>query len=313
MTSPCVAALPAQLAGISMAQTGMLPTGLQGGRPVVDCPRAGVVRPDAALRRQIDDKLVCMVMCCCDQQPNTGGTQDSPMDLKQSCASGALQAADALLGWRSRYKPEVSFDMTASPPRPFMHRDATGADTTRRSEYWLGRAKSEIENYTRGRGMVRRPDMTIVRDPCLPPTADNIERIVEMKFGGDSRDPYQDAAYESISRSEENYQVFRVGGPLQKGEQGCDCSEGQRQPQPVPVPVPASATERQTNWGQVGSLVGYGALAAVGVVATVALAAVAFDGPAGEAAAGAGTLAAAARAAQAWRALFPAVAAAGAR
>jgi hypothetical protein len=245
-----------------------------------------------------------MVMCCCDKQPNTG---DAKQDLKQSCASEALETADALLGHRSRYKPEVSFDMTADPPRPFMHRDAAGQNTTRRSEYWLGRAKGEIENYARGRGQVRRPDLTIVRDPCLPPVAGNIERVVEMKFGADRRDALQDNAYEVIAGGEENYGIFRVGGPLQKNEQGCDCREGQRQPQLVPVP----AKQRQTDWGAVRDLLGFGALTAVGVLATAALAALPFDGPAGEAAAGAGTLAAASRVANAWRSLFPAAAAAG--
>jgi len=281
-------------------QTGALAQVGKAGALVVDCPKPGAPKPDAKTRAALDNKLVCSVMCCCNQFPDVGADGQS---LKQSCASAAFEAADKLTGYRSRYKPEVSYDMTADEPRPLMHRDANGADTTRRSEYWLGRAKSEIENFGGGRGQVRRPDLVVVKDPCLPPTPDNIERVVELKFGVDKRSPEQDHDYRRIADGPDNYQVFRAGGrQRQDDETVCTCDEGKRQPQQTPVTVPAP--EPVPTWRKVGKVVGYGALTVVGVVATGVAILSPFDGPVGDVAAGAGTLAMASRTAAAWAALF---------
>ena len=107
----------------------------------------------------------------------------------QGCMEQTFKKADQLLGFNSRYKPEISYDMTQTqtPPLPFMHRE-DGQDTTEPSHYWQGRVQQEIDNYAAGRGMVRRPDLVIVNDPCQPPNQSNIERVVEIKFQGDNRD-----------------------------------------------------------------------------------------------------------------------------
>jgi hypothetical protein len=215
----------------------------------------------------------------------------------QGCMEEAFKNSDKLLDYNSRYKAEISYDMTQRPPSPFMHRE-NGQDTTEPSQYWQGRAKQEIENYRRGRGMVRRPDLVIVDDPCLPPSQDNIERVLEFKFRGDKRDREQDKAYERIAGNPNKYSIFRIGAKPQKGEQGCDCGQQQT---PEPIPVPASEQEEQSALGAAGSALGWSAATVAGTAATAALLLSPFDGPVGEMAAGSATAAAASRAASAWK------------
>jgi hypothetical protein len=136
-------------------------------------------------------------MCCCNDHPATG---QSEQDLKQGCAHQVLQAADKALGWKSRYKSELSWNMnrqTGEAPQPLMHRDARGRDTVEPSRYWQGRT-GEVQDYKPGRGDVRRPDLLIVSDPGKPPSQVTIERGVEFKFGRDRRNLSQDKAYRAI-------------------------------------------------------------------------------------------------------------------
>jgi len=211
-----------------------------------------------------------------------------------------FKSADKLLGFNSRYKSEISYDMTQSPPSPMMHR-VEGEDTTEASHSWMGRAYHDIENYGPRRGMVRRPDLVIVDDPCLTPTQGNIERVVEIKFRNDKRDRGQDAAYKSISGNPKNYSIFRIGTTPNKDEQGCDC--GQQQLQPDPVSVPTEEKEKQSVLNSAGSLLGWSTATVLGAAATAVLLVSPFEGPAGELAAGSAAAASAARAATAWRAL----------
>lgn len=257
------------------------------------CPDNPGPRPDPASRKAIDDALICKVACCCLNNPLVGGTNQ---DLMQGCMEEAFKNADKLLGYNSRYKAEISYDMSPTPPSPLMHRE-NGQDTTEPSRYWQGRAK-EIENYVKGRGMVRRPDLVIVDDPCQLPNQDNIERVVEFKFRNDQRDDKQDAAYIDIAGNPNKYSIFRIGAKPKKDEQGCDCGQQQT---PEPVPVPASEQEKQSALGAAGSALGWGAATVAGTAATAALLLSPFDGPAGEIAAGSATAAAASRAASAWK------------
>jgi len=78
-----------------------------------------------------------------------------------------------------------------------MHREE-GQDTTESTHSWMGRAYHDIENYGPRRGMVRRPDLVIVDDPCLAPTQDNIERVVEIKFKDDKRSVQQFSGAEDV-------------------------------------------------------------------------------------------------------------------
>ena len=94
--------------------------------------------------------------------------------------------------------------------------------------------------------MVRRPDLVIVDDPCLPPTQGNIERIAEMKFGGDANDPEQNTAYEKIAGSPTKYDVFRAGKAQAGDTQVCDCNDDQyRRLVKVPIQEAEEAEKAQ--------------------------------------------------------------------
>ena len=264
---------------------------------VVRCPGNPKERPDPATRKAADDALICKLCCCCLNTPDIGVSEQR---LMQNCMDKVFKSADKLLGFNSRYKSEISYDMTQSPPSPMMHR-VEGEDTTEASHSWMGRAFREIEDYVRGKGMVRRPDLVIVDDPCMPPTQNNIERVVEIKFRNDKRDRGQDAAYKNISGNPKNYSIFRIGQTPNKDEQGCDC--GQHQQQPEPATVPAEETEKQSVLNSAGSVLGWSTATVLGAAATAVLLVSPFEGPAGELVAGSATAASAARAASAWRAL----------
>ena len=173
-------------------------------------------------KRALDRSVMCTIMCCCNDHPAKG---QSEQDLKQSCAHQVLQAADKALEWKGRYKSELSWNMnlqTGEPPQPMMHRDAWGNDTIEPSHYWQGRI-AEVDGYRPGRGDIRRPDLVIVLDSSKPPSHDNIDQVVEFKFGQDKRDPLQDAAYKTIAGNRKKYSIYRVGGLRKDKEQGCNC------------------------------------------------------------------------------------------
>ncbi|MGR8930783.1 MAG: VRR-NUC domain-containing protein [Gammaproteobacteria bacterium] len=295
--SACAEILAPGVAATSILQSGAAaaserdPTG-----SVQNCPNNPVTCDNSAGSKAIDDALICKTACCCLNNPLIGV---KGQNLMQGCMEETFDTADKSLGYRSRYKPEVSYNMTRTPPTPFMHR-VDDCDTTERSHYWKGRAKEEIVDFSGGRGWVRRPDLIIVKDPSLPPTQDNIERIVEFKFRGDRREISQDSDYEKIAGNSRKYDVFRIGAKPGKGERGCDCDEQQ---QSESIPVPAVETEEKSAWSTAGSALGWSALAAVGAVATAALALCPYEGAAGESLAGSATAAAAAYAVADWRKL----------
>ncbi|MFN9211792.1 MAG: hypothetical protein ACK6DI_13115 [Betaproteobacteria bacterium] len=298
--SQCTAQLTAAVAGASVLQSGCLEAARHGAsRAVMPCPDSPALLPDPQTRQAVDDKVVCAVMCCCKDNPVAGSDGQS---LQQVCVHQVFDTADRLLGYRSRYKSEISYNMRpeqGGPPVPFMHRDGSGADTTEPSRYWRGRANEEIRGFRGGQGLVRRPDLVIVDDPSRPPAQGNIERVMEMKFGRDPRDRFQDRAYRDIAGSDKRYQVFRTGGtPQQDDEHLCNCGDERAREQVRELAAFAPQPERS-----IWPALGWSALVVAGAVATVALAAMPLDGPAGEAAAGAGTAAAFARARAAWAAL----------
>jgi len=251
--------------------------------------------PAEALLRAVDNRVLCTVMCCCSANPATGAAGQAQ---RQQCVHETFAAADRQLGYRSRYKSEISYNMDVEPPAPFMHREG-GRDTTQPSTYWQGRARSEIEDYRGGQGLVRRPDIVIVDDVNVPPYQSNIGRVVEMKFRGDAPDLEQDAAYRDIAGGALRYSRMMEGEP---GPDNCRCGEQQRVdvPQTVPVPSPAPGV----NWRKVAETAGFGVATAALALGTAALLLSPFEGPAGEIAAGTATAATAARTAAAFRAIF---------
>lgn len=304
--STCSAALVAKVAGASLLQSGQQ-WGESGPQVLQQtCPLKAPLRPDPLTRRAIDREVVCAVMCCCSANPNVGANEQN---LQQSCADETFKAADILLKGKSRYKSEVSWNMqqgSGGEPTPFMHRAGPdGANTTEASYNWQTRARKEIENYQSGKGMVRRPDLVVVDNPCEPPGAGNTEAVYEFKFGNDPRDRDQDRAYKRIAGGDENYQVFRCGGSRQ-GEDEHVCACGEPEPERVPAPVTAPAPERRSAASRakdVAAAVAWSAVTVAAALATVVAVASPFDGPVGDVAAGSATAAAAARAAATWRAV----------
>ncbi len=170
----------------------------------------------------LDQSVICSVACCCNQYPGQGSVDQN---LYQACVHGVYATADAAMNYKSRYKPEVSFDMgmeTDGIPKPFMHRDPNNPDSTEPSHNWMARIK-EVEGYQPGEGYIRRPDLTIVKNPAKPPTADNIEKVIEYKFRNDARSADQDDAYEEIAGGRMNYAIYRIGGQPQDRETACNC------------------------------------------------------------------------------------------
>jgi len=225
--TPCVPALEPAVIAASLFQSGAL-AGATGGpsKLVQGCPCQGMPGlPTPAARKVVDDKLFCAVMCCCQQSPGTG---TSGQNLHQSCVDSVFSSADQALGYKSRYKSEISYvmDPPATPGVPTPLMSQTSGIATKPTDYWQGRAREQLgDGWVSGTGMVRRPDITVVKDPCLPPVQGNIERVVEMKFGADPNDPVQNEAYEGIAGNPNNYSVMRAGAPAQKDEQQCDCDD----------------------------------------------------------------------------------------
>lgn len=226
-TSPCTPLMAPAVIAASLFQSGAL-AAADGGlsKLVQTCPCQGKPGlPTPAQRKAVDDKLFCAVMCCCQKSPGAGA---AGQNLYQSCVDGVFSSADEALGWKSRYKSEISYVMNpaSSPGAPMPLMSQTSGIPTKPTDYWQGRAREQLgDGWQPGLGMVRRPDITVVKDPCLPPTGDNIERIVEMKFGADPNDPAQNEAYETIAGGSAKYSVMRAGAPAQGKEQQCDCDD----------------------------------------------------------------------------------------
>ncbi len=69
--------------------------------------------------------------------------------------------------------------------------------------------------------MIRRPDVTIVKDPKKPPTQDNIKQVVEMKFPPDQQKQDQADAYAKIAGNKNKVVVMK--------STDCDCTQESQQ------------------------------------------------------------------------------------
>ena len=175
----------------------------------------------------LDKKVLCSAMCQCDNMPNLG---KDGKQRKQFCVSGRLRVLDQMRDYRCPYKQEINYDMTQSPPAPIMDR---GLATLGHRylpgwirKYW-GAEPAHSPGYTAGQGLIRRPDVVIVKDPAKPPTQDNIKQIVEMKFPPDTLTELQEDAYKQIAGDPKKLQV------LEPGHCNCDAPE----PEAAKIPV----------------------------------------------------------------------------
>ena len=195
--------------------------------------------------------------------------QGGDMELKQVVMSGLIRADEYLRDFRWDYKAEVSFDMTRLPPMPFL----STSDTRNGAKPDPGR-RHTLNPFPPGltKGLLRRPDVIIVKDRNLrwPGQAgadhqgvmhpDNLERVVEVKFPGDSLEEAQRQAYLRIAGGLTRFSVLEIRDCRDEGERERDRQHNERQqptgssnpilwpplpgaddasaPRPAPVPVP---------------------------------------------------------------------------
>ncbi|MCE9994152.1 VRR-NUC domain-containing protein [Enterobacter asburiae] len=124
------------------------------------------------------------------------------MSLKQIMLSGLIRVDEIARNYQWWYKAEVPFDMRTTPPCPFL-------SSSLRNE-GPGRRHTTNPFPVPGKGNYRRPDIIIVKNkadrwPGLagPDTegemhVDNLERLVEVKFPGDTLDQEQYRDYMTI-------------------------------------------------------------------------------------------------------------------
>lgn len=124
------------------------------------------------------------------------------MSLKQLMLSGLIRVDEIKRDYRWWYKAEVPFDMRTTPPRPFL--------SSMLLSEGAGRRHTTNPFPVPGKGIYRRPDVIIVKNmndrwPGLagPDTegqmhADNLQRLVEVKFPGDRLEREQYDEYMKI-------------------------------------------------------------------------------------------------------------------
>lgn len=192
-----------------------------------------VVRINKVKIDPADKKMLCSAMCQCDKQPNLG---KDGQQLKQMCVSSRLKALDLALDHRSSLKQELNFDMTQKPPAPITDSavDTKGHDYLPGwiKKYW-GSKPEHPPQYKPGVGLIRRPDVVIVKDPTEPPTQDNIKQIVEMKFPPDTLAREQQEAYVRIAGDESRLAKLEPGD--------CDCSDEEPKGASMPAKELAAA------------------------------------------------------------------------
>ncbi|RKH19235.1 DUF4150 domain-containing protein [Corallococcus praedator] len=176
-----------------------------------------------------DKQVLCELMCHCNKVGNFKTGKDGRA-LKQQCVSTLLQGIDDSVGNKSRYKPEISYDMRSTPPKPIMD-----GNRGLRGHAWVpGWMKKN--GVPANAGMVRRPDVVIVKNGSSPPLQNNIQHVVEMKFPGDTPTLEQRRAYERIAGDRSKLTILKL--------EDCNCRKD-KQPQEQPEPVSAP------NWWEV--------------------------------------------------------------
>ena len=136
-----------------------------------------------------DKKVLCMALCQCDKTPQVG---KDGQQLKQICVAKTMKEVDKQLEYKSPYKQEINYDMTKSPPEPIMDKDVP----TKGHDWLPGFIEKHWPSkpYTPGAGLIRRPDVVIVKDPGKVTEAYILGTPVEALCGHvftPSKDPKQ--------------------------------------------------------------------------------------------------------------------------
>lgn len=206
---------------------------------------------EVGLENPIDRGYLCEKLCTCNA--GTAILSRAGQQLKQRCVSARIwkDEEDNQLVWR--YKAEVGFNMKTNPPAPLMSRD----QPNRPSRFPLGRAmgdgilKRDMEGRPQ-RGLLRIPDCIILKVTGaelaamrassnidwrrLIPIGPNIERVVEIKFDGDSLTEEQREDYSNIA-GPERFRLVKISD--------CDCSRKRPEPTNEPVRVPVTTPMKQ--------------------------------------------------------------------
>lgn len=169
--------------------------------------------------------------------PNTTvkllGDKQVHVSLYQLTCTILIRLEEEGADWMWPYKAEVSYDMSHEVPKPFL-------STTRKSEGPNRRHSTNPFPPGYVKGFLRRPDVTIVRNPLDrwagratvdhdgAPHVDNLERVVELKFPGDTFGRAQREAYEWIAGGRHRLSVLDVYKCEDDEED--DEDDGNRQP-----------------------------------------------------------------------------------
>ena len=163
---------------------------------------------DIKLETGMNKTYLCAHICAASKAPKIGKIGQS---LYQQTVTKAIRIeADLNFGvWA--YLAEVGYNMRTKPPKPLM--SSKPERMHRPSEFPLGAAQKQIENLSKGD--FRIPDLTILTIKAAEiiemrksgvidwkrfyPYDDNIERLVEIKFGKDDWFPGQLEAYKKIA------------------------------------------------------------------------------------------------------------------
>jgi len=160
------------------------------------------------------------------------------MELKQVVMSGLIRADEYLRAFHWDYKAEVCFDMTRLPPTPFL-----STSTTRAGQAPDPQRRHTLIPFPPGltKGLLRRPDVIIVKDPAMrwPGQAgpdhqgvmhpDNLERVVEVKFPGDTLGKPQRDAYLMIAGGRRRFSVLEIHDCREDGERERDRQLNERE------------------------------------------------------------------------------------
>lgn len=196
------------------------------------CPLSNDITPKLA--------FICSFVCFCSVNPMQSRTG---RNMKQMCVDNALDAVNEAAD--TGIRPQVGYYMRKPPqrPEPLMLKDRSGQETSapiRNFGHMINRirrlktpatalVKDEVETYTKGE--LRIPDAVVLKDPCLPPTQDNLLGVVEVKFRGDRWGKGQKDAYERIAGSQ--------NGLKELNEDTCKCDGTEQQLEPDDSMQPA--------------------------------------------------------------------------
>lgn len=203
------------------------------------CPLSNDITPKLA--------FICSFVCFCSINPMKSKTG---RNLKQACVDASLDAANTAAD--TGIRPEVGYYMPEDErmsPQPLMLKDIAGQETNapiRNFGHMINRVrrlktpatalvKEEVESYSKGE--LRIPDAVVLKDPCKPPTQDNLLGVVEVKFRGDRWGRGQKDAYEAIAGS--------PNGLHELNEDTCKCKGTEQQLLPEDNLQPAKGMYEQ--------------------------------------------------------------------